>query len=85
MIRQMTLDEFLPAGKDPLAKEVARLIVTTGKVSMGSVQRHFNLGYIRTKQILEQLADEGVIGRDYEATNPKGPLMTEEEYLKWAR
>lgn len=85
MIRQMTLDEFLPAGRDPLLKDAARIIVTSGQVSIGSVQRQLNLGYIRAKQVMEQLADEGVIGRDYEATNPKAPLMTEEEYLKWAR
>lgn len=84
-MRQMTLDEFLPVGQDPLLKEAARIIVTSGKVSMGAVQRQLNLGYTRAKQIMEQLADEGVIDRDYDCTNPSRPLMTEEEYLAWIR
>lgn len=84
-MRQMTLDDFLPVGRDPLLKEAARIIVTSGRVSMGSVQRQLNLGYTRARQIMEQLADEGVIGRDYESTNPGRPLMTEEEYLAWIR
>ena len=82
-MRQMTLDEFIPMGDDPLLREVARYIVTTGKVSIGSVMRHFRLGFKRADRIMSQLADKGVIGRDYKATNPKAPIMTEEGLKEW--
>lgn len=84
-MEQLTLDSFIDMSRDPLEKEVARFLVTTGRVSIGSVQRRFNLSFRRADKIMSSLAKQGVIPEEYLSTNPQAPLMTEEEYLAWIR
>lgn len=84
-MEQMTLDEFIPMDRDPLLKEVARYIVTTGKVSISSVQIRFRIGFRRADKIMFQLAEYGVIPKDYLGSDHPKPLMKEEEFKEWMR
>lgn len=84
-MEQLTLDDYIDMNRDPLEREVARFLVTRGEVSIGAVQSRFRLGFKRADKILFSLAEQGIIGKDYLATNHSAPLMTEEEYLEWTR
>lgn len=73
-----------PVGdRDALFVEVARAIVTSGKASTSSVQRHFEIGYNRAGRIMDQLERAGVVGSS-QGGKPRAVLMdpsTLEEYL----
>lgn len=79
------MNEYIPDGKDHLLKEVARFLVTRKSVSIGAVQERFHLGFRRADSIMFQLAQMGIIPKDYLATNHVQPIMTEEELVKWMR
>lgn len=81
----MRLEEFISEERDPLLKEVARFLVTSKAVSIGAVQERFHLGFRRADSIMFQLAQMGIIPKDYLATNHAQPIMTEEELVKWMR
>lgn len=56
-----------PAGgpigeRDALFVEVARAIVSSGKASTSSVQRHYEIGYNRAGRIMDQLERAGIVG-----------------------
>lgn len=48
--------------RDPLFVEVARAIVSSGKASTSSVQRHYEIGYNRAGRIMDQLERAGIVG-----------------------
>ena len=47
--------------KDPLLKDVARLIVQEQTCSITYVQRRFNIGYNRSMRIIGQLEKIGIV------------------------
>ena len=81
----MALDEYVPEGQDGLLKEVARFLVTKRIVSIGAVQSRFRISFRRADSIMFELGQMGIIPKNYLATNPGEPLMTEEELKEWMR
>ena len=70
--------------RDELFEEAARFVIEKGKGSIGMLQRNFRIGFNRAGRIMDQLADEGIVGPET-GTKPRQILMTMEEleeYLK---
>ncbi|MBO4415861.1 MAG: DNA translocase FtsK [Lachnospiraceae bacterium] len=65
--------------RDELFEEAGRLIIENKKASIGSIQRKYRLGFNRAARIMDQLAEEGVVGPD-EGTKPRQILMTIEQF-----
>lgn len=66
-------------GYDELFEEAGRFIIEKQKSSVGMLQRVFKIGFNRAARIMDQLADEGVVGPE-EGTKPRKILMTKEEF-----
>ncbi|MBQ6292458.1 MAG: DNA translocase FtsK [Lachnospiraceae bacterium] len=49
---------------DSLLPEVAEYILSSGKASIGNIQRVFKLGFSRASRLMDQLAKLGVVGQD---------------------
>ena len=70
--------------RDELFEEAARFVIEKEKGSIGMLQRNFRIGFNRAGRIMDQLAEEGVVGPET-GTKPRQILMTAEEleeYLK---
>ena len=70
--------------RDELFEEAARFVIEKEKGSIGMLQRNFRIGFNRAGRIMDQLAEEGVVGPET-GTKPRQILMTMEEleeYLK---
>lgn len=65
--------------RDELFAEAGKLIIRNKKASIGSIQRAYRLGFNRAARIMDQLAEEGVVGPD-EGTKPRQILMTIEQF-----
>ncbi len=65
--------------EDEYFYEAGRLIVESGKCSIGMLQRKFKIGFNRAARIMDSLSDAGVVGPD-EGTKPRTILMTPEEF-----
>lgn len=63
-------DEF-----DEFFEEAGRYIIEKNKASIGMLQRAYKIGFNRAARIMDQLADEGVVGPE-EGTKPRRILMT---------
>lgn len=68
---------------DALFWDVGRFVTLWEIVSPGSIMRRFTLGSRRTEVILTQLADAGVINRNFLDTNHDRPRMTEEQFCAY--
>ena len=69
-------------GKDELFEKAARFIIEKDKASIGMLQRAFKIGFNRAARIMDQLADEGVVGEE-EGTKPRKILMSEEQFEQY--
>ena len=70
--------------RDELFEEAARFVIEKEKGSIGMLQRNFRIGFNRAGRIMDQLAEEGIVGPET-GTKPRQILMTAEEleeYLK---
>lgn len=65
--------------RDELFEEAGRLIIQAKKASIGAIQRKFRVGFNRAARIMDQLAEEGVVGPD-EGTKPRSIFMTMEQF-----
>ena len=63
---------------DPLFVEVAKYVVKTGKAQASALQRDFELGFNRSRRILEQLEAAGIVGEAVRC-KPRTVLCTAEE------
>lgn len=63
------------SGYDDMFVEVGRFIVETQKASIGNIQRKFKMGFNRAARIMDQLAEEGIVGPE-EGTKPRAVYMT---------
>lgn len=68
--------------KDDYFVEAGRLILQSGKASIGMLQRKFKVGFNRAARIMDQLADAGVVGPE-EGTKPRKILMSMEEFEQY--
>ena len=69
-----------PEGKrEYFYDRAGRLIIEKDKASIGMLQRMYKIGFNRAARIMDQLADEGVVGPE-EGTKPRRVLMTMEEF-----
>ncbi|MBR5739412.1 MAG: DNA translocase FtsK [Lachnospiraceae bacterium] len=66
-------------GKDELFETVGRFVIEKQKASIGNLQRQFSIGFNRAARIMDQLADEGVVGEE-EGTKPRRILMNMVEF-----
>ena len=65
--------------RDEYFEQAGRLIIEKDKASIGMLQRMYKIGFNRAARIMDQLADEGVVGPE-EGTKPRRVLMTMEEF-----
>ncbi|MCR5501905.1 MAG: DNA translocase FtsK [Lachnospiraceae bacterium] len=72
------------SGQDEFLEPAARLIVETGKSSIGMLQRKFKIGFNRAARIMDALSEAGIVGPE-DGTKPRAILMDQaqlEEFLK---
>ncbi|MCR4787773.1 MAG: DNA translocase FtsK, partial [Lachnospiraceae bacterium] len=62
--------------------EAGRVIVESGKCSIGMLQRKFKIGFNRAARIMDALSEYNVVGPD-EGTKPRTILMSPEEYERF--
>jgi S-DNA-T family DNA segregation ATPase FtsK/SpoIIIE len=62
------------AKRDPLFAKGAHVVATEGRASVSLLQRKLNVGYTRAARIVDQLADNRVIG-PYEGSKSRDVLM----------
>lgn len=67
------------SNRDSLFAEAGRLVIENQKGSIGYLQRNFRIGFNRAAQIMDQLAEEGVVGPEL-GTNPREIKMTINEF-----
>ncbi|MCC8126656.1 MAG: DNA translocase FtsK [Clostridiales bacterium] len=67
------------SSRDEYFADAGRFIIEKEKASIGMLQRMFKIGYNRAARIMDQLAQEGVVGGE-EGTKPRKILMTKEEF-----
>ena len=65
--------------RDELLEDCGRFIIETQKASIGALQRKFSIGFNRAARIMDQLAEEGVVGEE-EGTKPRRILMSMEQF-----
>ena len=65
--------------RDSLFADAGRFIIENEKGSIGSLQRHFKIGFNRAGRIMDQLADAKVVGPEL-GTKPRKVEMTMEEF-----
>lgn len=70
-------------GHDAYFIEAGKLIIDKDKASIGMLQRAFKIGFNRAARIMDQLAEEGVVGPE-EGTKPRKVLMSQEEFEQYA-
>ena len=64
---------------DPLFVEVARFVVENNRMALGSpLERKFEIGFNRSRRILEQLEAAGIVGEAVRC-KPRTVLCTTEE------
>lgn len=64
---------------DELFAEAGKYIIRSGKASIGYLQRVLKIGFNRAARIMDELADNGVVGQE-QGTKPRDILMTEEMF-----
>lgn len=65
--------------RDSLFADAGRFVIENEKGSIGSLQRHFKIGFNRAGRIMDQLADVKVVGPEL-GTKPRKVEMTMEEF-----
>ena len=65
--------------RDSLFADAGRFVIENEKGSIGSLQRHFKIGFNRAGRIMDQLADAKVVGPEL-GTKPRKVGMTMEEF-----
>ena len=69
-------------GNDEYFMECGRLVVSSGKASIGTFQRKFKIGFNRAARIMDQLEEAGVVSGE-NGTKPREVLMSEEEFEEY--
>jgi len=64
---------------DPLFAEAGRFIIDKEKASIGALQRLLKIGFNRAARIMDQLAEQGVVGEE-QGTKPREILMNVEQF-----
>ncbi|MBO4882427.1 MAG: DNA translocase FtsK [Lachnospiraceae bacterium] len=64
---------------DELFVEAGKYIIRSGKASIDHLQRVLKIGFNRAARIMDELADNGVVGQE-QGTKPRDILMTEEMF-----
>ena len=78
-MKELLYDEFDWNSRDPLFVEVARFVVGNNRMAMGSpIERKFEIGFNRSRRILEQLEAAGIVGEAVRC-KPRTVLCTVEE------
>lgn len=65
--------------RDSLFADAGRFVIENEKGSIGSLQRHFKIGFNRAGRIMDQLADAKVVGPEL-GTKPRKVEMAMEEF-----
>ena len=69
-------------GNDEYFMECGRLVVSSGKASIGTFQRKFKIGFNRAARIMDQLEEAGVVSGE-NGTKPREVLMSEEQFEEY--
>ena len=64
---------------DQLFAEAGRFIIDKEKASIGALQRLLKIGFNRAARIMDQLAEQGVVGEE-QGTKPREILMNSEQF-----
>lgn len=65
--------------RDELYREAGLYIIENDKASIGNLQRKFKIGFNRAARIMDQLAEDEVVGES-EGTKPRQVLMSLEQF-----
>jgi S-DNA-T family DNA segregation ATPase FtsK/SpoIIIE len=65
--------------KDPLFEEAVRFILETNRGSVSLLQRRFEIGYSRAARLVDQMAEEGIVGK-YKGSKAREVMITLEEW-----
>ena len=71
--------ESQKSDRDEYFEDAGRLIITSGKASIGALQRKFKIGFNRAARIMDELHELGVVS-DNDGTKERQILMTMEEF-----
>ena len=69
-------------GNDEFFADCGKLVVSSGKASIGTFQRKFKIGFNRAARIMDQLEEAGVVSGE-NGTKPREVLMSEEEFEEY--
>ncbi len=69
---------------DDLFPEAGLYIIRTNKASIGYLQRMLKIGFTRAARIMDELAENGVVGME-QGTKPRHILMTESGFIAYCR
>ena len=70
--------------RDELFVRAAEYIIDNEKASIGNLQRVFRIGFNRAARMMDQLADEGIVGKD-EGTKARQVMMDRSQFEDWKR
>ena len=68
--------------RDEYFRTAAELVIDSDKASIGMLQRRLKIGFNRAARIMDQLAEEGIVGPD-EGTKPRQILMSKEQFEQY--
>lgn len=69
---------------DDLFPEAGLYIIRTNRASIGYLQRMLKIGFNRAARIVDELAENGVVGPE-QGTKPRDILMTEEYFIAYCK
>jgi len=67
------------AGRDELFDQAVRIVLETQRGSVSLLQRKLMIGYSRASRLIDQMAEEGIVG-DYKGSQAREVLITLDEW-----
>ena len=61
--------------------EAVELVIADGKASISQLQRHMKIGYVKAGEIMEEMANRGIVSKSV-GSKPREVLITREEFEK---
>ncbi len=72
------------AGKDELFDEAVRIVIEHDRGSVSLLQRRLEIGYGRAARIIDQMAEEAIVG-PYQGSQAREVLWTLEQFETWRK
>jgi len=72
------------SGKDELFDDAVRIVIEHDRGSVSLLQRRLEIGYGRAARIIDQMAEEGIVG-PYQGSQAREVLWTFEQFETWRK